>query len=203
MKKSLFLLILFVILLNPAKFYSQLDREHWFGPMVDRTSNGSQIQRIYLSTNDTTPFNVLIYNNNAVIDTVTISKNNPQYYEISNRNLIITKSTFNLFKPVNMGFYLKGEKPFFASLRFSVMNHGEIVTSKGTVGLGTEFRTVMAPITEDNNILNFMTSVMASEDNTSVTISDFSPNIVFSDNIPRTSFTFTLNKGQSYIIDGI
>ena len=101
-----------------------------------------------------------------------------------------------------MGFYLKGDKPFFASLRFSIKNHGEIQTSKGTAALGTEFRAVVAPITVYNGILNFMNSIMATEDNTTVTVTDFQPNVQFSDFITRTQITFTLNKGQSYIIDG-
>lgn len=52
------------------------------------------------------------------------------------------------------------------------------------------------------NILNFMTSVMATEDNTTVTVTEFNPNVGFSDNMPRSQINFTLNKGQSYIIDG-
>lgn len=60
----------------------------------------------------------------------------------------------------------------------------------------------MAPISANNSILNFMASVMATEDNTSVTINGFAPTLGFSDGISRTQFTFTLNKGQSYIIDG-
>lgn len=201
MKKLLFFLF-FII-----SFYSfaQLDREHWFAPMVDRTSNGSQYQSIYLSSNDPTPFNVDIYFNNAVVSTVTVSKGNPVKYSIpaAERNQIITRNQSDLFTPVSKGYYLKGEKPFFASFRFSILNHGEILTSKGTAGIGTEFRAVMAPITAFNGILNFMTSVMATEDNTVVTISDFNANILFSDNLRRTSFNFTLNKGESYIIDGI
>jgi len=201
MKKFLLFVLLCFSFIN---VFSQLDREHWFAPMVDRVGNSSQYQSIYMSTNETTPFQVQIYHNNVVVSTVTISKNNPVKYSIPNnqRNRIITTSQSDMFKPVAMGFYLKGQKPFFASLRFSILNHGEIQTSKGTAGLGREFRAVMAPITANVSYLNFMNSIMATEDNTHVTITGFQPNVRFSDNVTRTQITFTLNKGQSYIIDG-
>ena len=201
MKK--FLLFLFFIICFASK--AQLDREHWFAPMMDEVGNDSQFQSIYMSTNETIPFRVDIYSNNAIVGSATISKNNPAKYSIplSQRGRIITTSSSDLFKPVAMGFYLKGAKPFFASLRFSIRNHGEIQTSKGTAGLGTEFRAVMAPITVSNGILNFMNSIMATEDNTKVTITDFNPNVTFADFISRTQFNFTLNKGQSYIIEGV
>lgn len=208
--KKILLFLLFLIF--STKIFAQLDREHWFAPMMDEAStsfnesdaNTNKYQSVYMSTNETTPFKVDIYNNNTIIGSVTISKNNPAKYTIpfSQRNKIITRDISDLFRPVTLGLYLKGEKPFYASLRFAILNHGEILTSKGTAGLGTEFRAVMAPIISDNPILNFMTSVLATEDNTNVTVSDFDPNISFSDGIPKTQIKFTLQKGQSYIIDG-
>ncbi len=208
MKKLLLFILLFSAYFNA---FAQLDREHWFAPMVDRTGNYNQFQRLYMSTDDTTPFKVDIYNNNVIIGSVTISKNNPGKFDIPRHHIITTPedqygSTVDglmyMFKPISKGIYLKGEKPFFASLRFSVFNHGEMQTSKGGAALGTEFRAVMAPITANNEILNFMTSVLATEDNTTVTINEFGNNVRFSDNVTRSSFTFTLNRGQSYIIDG-
>ena len=211
MKKILLLLIPFIF---STYTFAQLDREHWFAPMIDKASilligendnNTNKYQSLYMSTNEVAPFKVDIYNNNVIIGSVTISKNNPVQYKIpfSEREKIITRNQNNLFKPIAMGLYLNGEKPFYASLRFSTLNHGELLTSKGTAGIGTEFRTVMAPIISNNAILNFMTSVLATEDNTNVTVSDFNSNVIFSDGIARSQITFTLKKGESYIIDGI
>lgn len=203
MKKILsfsFLLILF------THYYSQLDTEHWFAPMIDRVSptqfTQSLHQTLYFSTNETSPFTVSIYNNNAVIGTVNISKGNPQKFEINNREQIITTSDNDMFVPNNMGLYCKADKKFYANLRFSIYNHAEIITSKGKAGVGNKFYAAMAPLSVRNSILNFMTSLMATEDNTHITISGFNPRIVFSDGVTRSDFNFTLNKGQSYIIDG-
>ena len=201
MKKILFFIIFVLTFVN---INAQLDREHWFAPMIDRTGNPYPYQTVYLSTNRTTPFPVTIYNNNVPFATVSVSKGNPQKVEIP-RNLIITTSQTELFTPITKGLYVKGDFPFYANLRFSVYNHGEIITSKGVPSKGTNFYVANAPITVSNNILNFMTSVLATEDNTTVTVSNYKPTVNFSNGTTgatNPTITFTLNKGQSYIIDG-
>lgn len=198
MKKTFsFLLFLFLF----AKTFAQLDTEHWFAPMIDRVSNGKYVQSIYFSTNSTTPFPVTIYNNNIAIGTVTVSKGNPKKFTVP-RQYIITTNGEDLFKPNTMGLYCKGDLPYFANLRFSEFNHAEILTSKGKAGIGTEFYAAMAPIKTENDILNFMTGILATEDNTTVTISGYKPTVAFSQTQGST-ITFILNKGQSYIIDGL
>ncbi|MBV8328197.1 T9SS type B sorting domain-containing protein [Chryseobacterium sp.] len=202
MKKILSFLFIFYIF---TFTFAQLDREHWFAPMVDRTGNPNPYQKIYLSTNRTTPFPVSIYNNNILIGTVNISKNNPQKFDVL-RSYIITTLQTDLFTPTTKGLYLKAEFPFYANLRFSVYNHAEIITSKGIPSTGKNFYAASAPISVSNTILDFMTSVLATEDNTIVTITGYSPLVQFSNGTTGTStpfMTFTLNKGQSYIIDGI
>lgn len=202
MKKTLsFFLIFYVFTIT----FAQLDREHWFAPMVDRTGNPNPYQKLYLSTSRNTPFDVSIYNNNVLIGTVTISKNNPQKFDVL-RDFIITTQQADLFTPTTKGLYLKADFPFYANLRFSVYNHAEIITSKGIASTGTTFYTANAPITVSNGILNFMASVLATEDNTTVTISGYKPTVQFSNGttgVTNPTMTFVLNKGQSYIIDGI
>ena len=198
------IILFFIFLSIYSTSFAQLDREHYFAPMIDRSGNPNPFQKIYLSTNRTTPFPVTIYNNNVVIGTVTISKGNPQKFDVL-RDYIITTQQSDLFTPITKGLYVKAEFPFYANLRFSVFNHAEIVTSKGLPSIGTTFYAAMAPITVTNPILNFMTSILATEDNTVVTVSGYKPTVVFSNGttgITNPTMTFTLNKGQSYIIDG-
>lgn len=202
MKKTLSFLFIICIF---SSIFAQLDREHWFAPMVDRSGAPNPYQNLYLSTNRTTPFPVSIYNNNVLIGTVTINKGNPQKFEVL-RNYIITTQQTDLFTPTTKGLYVKAEFPFYANLRFSVFNHAEIITSKGIPSTGKNFFTASAPITVNNDILNFMTSVLATEDNTTVTITGYKPTVQFSNGTTGASnptMTFNLNKGQSYIIDGI
>ena len=180
---------------------AQLDTDHWFAPM-SASAGTSQLQSLlYLSTNETTPFQVQVYNNNNVYQTVTLSKGNPQVVQIPEQFMMVTNDA-ELFQVNSKGIYVKGAKKFFANYRFSVASHAEIMTSKGLAGLGTEFYIAMAPLTAQASYVNATVGVTATEDNTVVTLSNINPNVVFRDGVTNvTSRTFTLNRGQSYVID--
>ena len=92
MKKLLFSGLLFLYTIS----FAQLDREHWFAPMVDRSNQNNPYQSVYMSTNETTPFVVEIFNNNSVIATVTLSKGNPKKFSIPRNNIITSTQTFKL-----------------------------------------------------------------------------------------------------------
>ncbi|WP_288243626.1 IgGFc-binding protein, partial [uncultured Chryseobacterium sp.] len=201
MKKLLLTICTFFCLLCNA----QLDTDHWFAPMASKVGNSALEGYLYLSTNETAPFNVQIFNSNILYTTVQVSKGNPVEVAIPN-SFLITTDQQDLFTPNSMGMYVKGTKKFFANYRFSLQNHAEIITSKGLAGLGTTFYAAMAPNNSNAPnvsapIINSTIGITATEDNTSVVVSGYNPNVIFSDGSSTPTQTFTLNKGQSYIMD--
>lgn len=201
MKRILFIFILFLSLSVQA----QRDTDHWFAPMAGSLANGSPKQALYLSTDSTTPFPVTIYNNNAVIGTVTISKGNPQTFDVP-INLMLGQNPADAMSVKTRGLHLHGDFPFFATYRFSEVNHGEILTSKGKAGIGTTFYAVYAPLMNNSNTLNFTCGILATEDNTQIKVSGYNMTTWFYNNfngLTHPSITITLNKGQSYIFAGL
>ncbi|MCS3530714.1 gliding motility-associated C-terminal domain-containing protein [Chryseobacterium sp. JUb7] len=196
MKKILLTVCLFIGLF----FKAQLDTEHWFAPMSAKAGINGFEGYLYLSTDETTPFPVQIFNNNTLYTTVNVSKGSPVQVIIPNQ-FMVTATQSQLFTQNNMGLNVKGSKKFFANYRFSLPNHAEILTSKGKAGLGTTFFAGVAPISGSENHLSSTIGVTATEDNTTVVISGYNPNITFSDGVSAPTRTFTLNKGKSYLLD--
>jgi gliding motility-associated-like protein len=183
--------------------FAQRDTDHWIAPYYASTSGYTNA--VYLSTDSTTPFDVKIYNNNLLIQTVTISKGNPQSYTVA-ANLIAATVTSEALQVINKGLYLKGNKPFYCTLRSAQGSHGEIITSKGKAGIGKLFYVANPPNTSagTGTANNFTAGILATEDNTQVTVSWTTTGLVFLGGTPNgpSSHTFTLNKGQSYLMAG-
>lgn len=199
MKKLLSFLL--PIFLFSNFLYAQRDTDHWFAPYYDSSST-NYIHALYLSTDSVIPFQVRVYNNNIQIGTVTISKGSPQVFNVPTA-LIKANLVNNAAQVRTLGLYTNGNLPYFATLRIYSPNHGEVLTSKGRAGLGRFFYNVSAPMTYSNSTLNFTTGFLAIEDDTTVTVSDFDNGVQFINvtGSPST-ITFTLNKGQSYILAG-
>jgi hypothetical protein len=82
----------------------------------------------------------------------------------------------------------------------SSTTHAEIVTSKGKAGIGKEFYVASTPSTATSN--NFTAAVMATENNTTVTATGAGLWHFWWLSTGNTH-TFTLNKGQSFILRGM
>lgn len=200
MKKSLLFFLLFIFYGNLV--FAQRDTDHWIAPFYETTSHIGRM--LYLSTDSVQPFDVTIYSNNIARGTVTISKGSPQTFTVQ-QAFISTASTSEAFSVINKGLYIKGEKPFYCTLRLaSNTTHAEIVTSKGKAGIGKEFFVATTPSPYNSTTNNFTAGVLATEDNTTVTVTwGNTANISFFGATPTTNtHTFTLNKGQSFIFAG-
>ena len=119
------LLTFFCVFVN-----AQLDTDHWFAPIAADAGTTNLQSYLYLSTNETTPFSVQIFNNNTLYRSVQISKGNPAEINIP-QNFLLATNRANIMATSNMGMNVKGPKKFFANYRFTVQSHGEIITSKG------------------------------------------------------------------------
>lgn len=192
--------------LSIGQLHAQKDMEHWIAPYFASTTGYTH--GLYFSTDSVTPFTVDIYNNNTIINTVTISKGNPATYIMTTaqaNQYLFANADADALTVKTRGIYTKGTKPYFLSLRMYQSAHGEILTSKGKAGTGNVFYAAPAPITGTSSAMNFTTGILATEDNTSVTVSSYDANIRFvngpTSNTP-TSYTFTLQKGESVLFAG-
>ncbi len=200
--KRLLLLVL-LLFLSTAELSAQRDTEHWIAPYYETSSNNGR--SLYLSTDSVTPFVVTINSNNVPIGTVTISKGSPQVFAVD-KQYIATSTATDALNVRTFGLHLVASTPFYCTLRLaSSTTHAEILTSKGRAGIGNEFYVANTPgIYTGSTLFNFTAGVLATEDNTTVTVTwNNAPAPVFvSGNPPTNTQTFTLNKGQSYIYAG-
>ncbi|QZE15865.1 HYR domain-containing protein [Halosquirtibacter laminarini] len=142
---------------------------------------------IYLSTNETTPFDVIIRGGDGtVLKTIKgLSSSNSDIYKVPTLIYEFLKKE-SLSQPLfvkkndrgkvlqNKGLILEGDHEFFVNLRIVTRAQGASLTSKGMIAAGTHFfagfmRSVFSPY--NNNNSHFI-SMIALENNTELTISD-------------------------------
>lgn len=201
---------LLFLLLSSLITFSQLSNKHWIPPLHSRDAGQIADQYVYLSTPETTPFLVTItdgsgnpYPNSPVL----ISSSSPISIPIGTGQP--TKMFLNL-SDVNTvvsdkGIILEGSKDFYVSFRMRADNHAETLISKGRPGIGKKFRLGCLINESQDNRKSFVASVMATENNTTVTLSNYNTEVIFasgSGNITSDSQTFTLNAGQSVVFSG-
>ncbi|WP_286484519.1 IgGFc-binding protein [Chryseobacterium indologenes] len=198
-----FLLSLVLIFFTINTLFAQRDTEHWIAPYYTNPVGGYQ-NKVYLSTDSATPFDVQIFSANTLLGTVTIAKGDPKTFDVD-ETIISASGITDAFVVGTKGLYLKAEKPFYCSLRLANGSHGEIITSKGKAGIGNKFFVAAGPNTRTNaaSTDNFTAGILATEDNTGVTVTWNTPGVKFvNGNTAGQSYSFVLNKGQSFIFAG-
>ncbi|MCH2194303.1 LamG-like jellyroll fold domain-containing protein [Kordia sp.] len=210
------LLILFSFM-NISVIFAQLDSIHYFPPLKQSSSNSAlQQQEFYFSTPENTPFSILVYrgNNTAPITTITgLANNSSKTYDPgdgdNNITLVSNSNTGVVLSNSGLRFESSGGEKFYVNFRGRSSAQAGSLTCKGQAALGTDFRWGGIPNKATiSGRLNSVLGIMATEDNTQVTISGYNPNCEFRlagdpDGITSDVISITLHAGQSYVLEAI
>lgn len=194
-KSFIFYILTFI---SSFPLFAQLGSTHYLPPLHARVPITNAT--IYISTPSPTPINVSISRGDGtLLTTLTISQGNPALYEINvgaNSPIIANFSELNT-PTSNKGIKLEASELFYASLRTYTTNHAGYLTLKGEDALGTSFRLGSAPLDPFNTSLNVYTSIIATEDNTIVTFSDYNTSMIFQNGLTPTQI---LNEGETLTV---
>lgn len=196
--------VLFVL---PYQALAQLDTIHFLPPLHARAQWGPQY--LYLSTPEAQPFEVNIRDGaGQLLSTATISNAQPFRLDLgAAANTRVLIPVLDLHQPVQgKGLIIDGPKRFYAYFRVHASSnfHAGDLTCKGRSALGREFRIghVLQEVDDGNQRSNFV-GVLATEDSTLVTLSNFDPATDFQIGgapVPSTGpASVLLQKGESVV----
>ncbi len=201
-------LALFFFIFLSVSCFAQFSKTHYIPPITANTNLVGD-HYIYISTPSLTNVNFKIIEIGGGIITGVVKNATPYVYSIGsgdNTQLFTPKSSIE--KISNKGYIIEAENLIYASVRVNsgLSNTGAYVhagglVSKGNSALGKEFRlgAMLNPFI-DTTLLNFG-SILATENNTVVTISNIPIGTVLTNGtIVNGPFTVTLNKNESYVI---
>lgn len=206
MKKICFLVFYILLSLNSN---AQFSKTHYIPPLSGSSDIVPENQYLYISTPTTTPVNFKIKEIGGNIIPGTVSKSTPYVHYVGNGidtqlhiDASLTNTVFN-----NKGYIIEAEDLVYVSARVTAAggNHAGELLSKGLASLGTRFRigafiNTLLPLNITSEITSFV-SVMATENNTTVSFSDIKNGVsIINSSIGNSSFNVTLNSGESYVI---
>ncbi len=204
-----------IFLIASIDLLAQLDTRHYIPPFYgreDRAEGGGDDIYLIVSTPKTTPFQVKVTDGAGVelsFSPLTVSRTAPVSVALSTATgaskgpgtkFLVTDAELATVLS-DEGLVLTANKAFFASIRVDEGAQAGFLTSKGTAGFGTEFRSghIFNTTGEEGRKAHVL-SFMATENNTLVTVSDYD-NVDFQnvDEIGGT-ISVSLDAGQSYVL---
>ena len=206
------LLVLFLVLSSSFTF-AQLSDLHYLPPLRQGQNNGAiQQQAVYLSTPETTAFTVNVYQgtNGTPVTSFTISNTAPAVYNLGNGNnnvtLVNDSNTGIVLTNSGLRFESPGGENFYVNYRGRSGSQAASLTSKGRVALGQNFKWGGVPNLGSHVSKSNTLGIMATEDNTTITLSGYDPDCEFrvgSDRagITADSHTITLDANESFVYE--
>jgi uncharacterized repeat protein (TIGR01451 family) len=210
---------------------AQLSSKHYLPPLKKSGSSPEFAgQAFYLSTPETSAFDVNVYQgtNTTPVATLSISKATSGKYEPqlgtggtvsygSNNTSFMTDAYAGIvLSTAGFRFEAPSGKKFYVNWRASHSAQAASLVSAGEAALGTDFKWGGSPlvsVTSGNfsgstyeTFVNSVIGIMATEDNTSVTISGYNPACTFTNASGKNGITadvinITLNAGQTYVLE--
>lgn len=205
------LTLLFLLFLG----FSQLSDIHYLPPLKQYASKTSiREQAIYLSTPITTPFMVTIFRGASTtpLASILLSNANPVVYNLPNDSnditLVSDVNTGVVINAAGLHFSAAGGELFYVNYRGKSAAQGTSLTSKGRAAMGTHFRWGGTPNKGNHFSNTSCLGIMATENNTTVSISGYNPDCVFRlqadpSGIKADAITVTLQAGESHVLEAI
>ncbi|UOY05613.1 DUF11 domain-containing protein [Muricauda sp. SCSIO 64092] len=206
-------LILLLLLFGCSFGYGQLSDLHYLPPLRQGQNNGAiQQQAVYLSTPETTAFTVNVYQgtNSTPITSFTISNTSPAVYNLGNGNnnvtLVDDANTGIILTNSGLRFEAPGGNNFYVNYRGRSNSQAASLTSKGRVAMGTDFKWGGVPNLGSHVSKSNTLGIMATEDNTTITLSGYDPNCEFRVGSNRAGITddtyqIVLDANESFVFE--
>ncbi|NJB37516.1 T9SS type B sorting domain-containing protein [Croceivirga sp. JEA036] len=192
---------------------AQLSDLHYLPPLKQgRNNEGIRDQAIYLSTPEPTTFMVNAYRgtNPTPIASFNISNTTPAEWVLADGDNNITLVTNDNTGVVLNNSGLRFESPsgnrFYVNYRGNSAAQAASLTAKGRQALGTSFKWGGVPNLGAERSKSNTLGIMATEDNTTVTLFGYDPGCEFRvgndrAGITADSYTVTLNANESFVFE--
>jgi len=198
-------IFLFAVILTSIGCLAQFSKTHYIPPLTASSNNNMVMDHyIFISTPNTTNVQFKIFEIGGSIITGMVSNSVPYIYNIGTGNNTRLFTSKNIIGKINnKGYVIEAEDLVYVSVRTNAGGgaHAGGLVSKGNSALGKTFRLgAMLNPNLDNSLLNFA-SILSTENNTQITISDFPVGTIFTDGTTYTApIVVTLNKNESYVL---
>ncbi|MEM6865994.1 MAG: IgGFc-binding protein, partial [Bacteroidota bacterium] len=205
--------VLIVLLTGGVTVQAQLSDLHYLPPLRQGQNNGAiQQQSIYLSTPQSTAFTVNVYRGTTTtpITSFTISNTAPAIYTLANGNNNITlvddSNTGVILTNSGLRFESSGSENFYVNYRGRSNSQAASLTSKGRIALGRSFKWGGVPNLGTHVSKSNTLGIMATEDNTTITLSGYDSDCEFRVGSNRAgitddSYTIVLDENESFVFE--
>lgn len=205
--------ILLCLLFTYVSGWAQFSKTHYIPPLssTNGQSGLAEEQYIYVSTPNVNPVNFKIISLGGATINATVSRDLPYIHTVGTgpfTQLFVNSAAVNRILSTK-GYIIEAEDMVYVSVRVMAgfQNQAGALVSKGMAALGKEFRIGSMLNTNTTaqaygNLLYTFVSIMATENNTTVTFSDIKPGAVLLNNpgAGNNPAPIVLNSGQSFVM---